>query len=41
MATCLTRATDDVWQPDEVRFVLYDEPAMHAFEAPFRIAYKG
>ena len=41
MATCLTRATDDGWQPDEVRFVLYDEPAMHAFEAPFRIAYKG
>ena len=41
MATCLTRAMDDGWQPDEVRFVLYDEPAMHAFEGPFRIAYKG
>jgi len=41
MATCLKRALVEGWQPDEVRFVLYDEPAMHAFEGPFRTAYEG
>ena len=41
MATCLKRALVEGWQPDQVRFVLYDEPAMHAFEGPFRTAYEG
>src|SRR5207302_9323551 len=41
MAGCLTRALVEGWQPDEVRFVLYDEPAMHAFEGTFRTTYEG
>jgi len=41
MASCLKRALVEEWQADEVRFVLYDDPAMHAFEAPFRIVYEG
>jgi O-acetyl-ADP-ribose deacetylase (regulator of RNase III) len=40
MATCIKRAFSEGWQPDEVRFVLYDEAAMHAFEAPFRAVYQ-
>ena len=40
MASCIRRAFVDGWQPDEVRFVLYDEAAMRAFEAPFRAVYK-
>jgi len=35
MATCLSRAFHDGWQPSEVRFVLYDEAAQSAFEPPF------
>ena len=40
MATCIQRAFGDGWQPDEVRFVLYDESARRAFEAPFRAVYR-
>jgi O-acetyl-ADP-ribose deacetylase len=39
MAGCLRRAHVDGWQPDEVRFVLYDAAAMSAFAAPFRAVY--
>jgi len=39
MADCLKRAVTDGWEPDEVRFVLYDEAALHAFLAPFRAVY--
>ena len=39
MATCLSRALQQGWTPSEVRFVLYDEAAMHAFEPPFRAAF--
>jgi len=35
MATCLSRAFHDGWEPSEVRFVLYDESARRAFEPPF------
>jgi O-acetyl-ADP-ribose deacetylase (regulator of RNase III) len=40
MAACVKRAFSDGWQPDEVRFVLYDEAAMHAFRAPFHAVYQ-
>jgi hypothetical protein len=33
------RAIADGWTPDEVRFVLYDEGALRAFEVPFQAAY--
>jgi O-acetyl-ADP-ribose deacetylase len=36
MAGCLLRAYAAGWQPDEVRFVLYDAAAMDAFTTPFR-----
>jgi O-acetyl-ADP-ribose deacetylase (regulator of RNase III) len=39
MADCLRRATADGWTPDEVRFVLYDDGALRAFEVPFYAAY--
>lgn len=39
MAGCLRHALDGGWTPSEVRFVLYDEAAMHAFEPPFRTAF--
>ena len=39
MASCLQRAFDDGWTPSEVRFVLYDEAALHAFEPPFRAVF--
>lgn len=39
MARCLLRARADGWEPDEVRFVLYDEGAMRAFATPFRAVY--
>jgi O-acetyl-ADP-ribose deacetylase (regulator of RNase III) len=39
MAACLSRATADGWEPDEVRFVLYDEDAKRAFEASFLSAH--
>jgi O-acetyl-ADP-ribose deacetylase (regulator of RNase III) len=35
MATCLSRAFRDGWEPSEVRFVLYDEAAQRAFQPPF------
>ena len=35
MATCLSRAFHEGWDPSEVRFVLYDEAAHRAFEPPF------
>lgn len=39
MATCLRRALHAGWKPSEVRFVLYDEAALRAFEPPFRAAF--
>ena len=39
MATCLSRALHAGWEPSEVRFVLYDEAALGAFEPPFRAAF--
>ena len=39
MAGCLRRALDDGWTPTEVRFVLYDEASLHAFEPPFRATF--
>jgi O-acetyl-ADP-ribose deacetylase len=39
MADCLRRIHADGWQPDEVRFVLYDAGAMAAFATPFRAVY--
>jgi len=39
MAGCLRRAHTDGWQPDEVRFVLYDSAAMHAFTTPFHAIF--
>ena len=39
MATCLSRALHAGWEPLEVRFVLYDEAALRAFEPPFRAAF--
>ena len=35
MANCLREALIDGWAPDEVRFVLFGEPARRAFEGPF------
>jgi O-acetyl-ADP-ribose deacetylase (regulator of RNase III) len=39
MADCVRRAQAAGWEPEEVRFVLYDEAALHAFSAPFQAAY--
>ena len=39
MATCLTRALHAGWEPSEVRFVLYDDTALRAFEPPFRAGF--
>jgi O-acetyl-ADP-ribose deacetylase (regulator of RNase III) len=39
MADCVRRAIADGWTPDEVRFVLYDDGALRAFEVPFQAAY--
>jgi O-acetyl-ADP-ribose deacetylase (regulator of RNase III) len=39
MADCLRRAKAEGWHPHEVRFVLYDEAAMDAFETPFRAIF--
>jgi O-acetyl-ADP-ribose deacetylase len=39
MAGCLRHAMDEGWSPSEVRFVLYDEAALQAFEPPFRAAF--
>jgi O-acetyl-ADP-ribose deacetylase (regulator of RNase III) len=36
MAGCISRAFSEGWEPDEVRFVLYDDGARRAFEGPFR-----
>ncbi len=41
MAGCMKRALAAGWAPDEVRFVLYDERAMHAFQVPFHAAYSA
>jgi O-acetyl-ADP-ribose deacetylase (regulator of RNase III) len=40
MAGSLQRAMADGWVPSEVRFVLYDNAAMHAFEPAFRSAFR-
>jgi O-acetyl-ADP-ribose deacetylase (regulator of RNase III) len=39
MADCLRRAHVDGWQPDEVRFVVYDTAAMDAFAPPFHAVH--
>src|SRR5712664_3589564 len=39
MAGCLREALVDGWSPDEVRFVLFGEPAKQAFEGPFVAAF--
>ena len=39
MAGCVKRALAGGWEPDEVRFVLYDDAARAAFEAPFQAAF--
>jgi O-acetyl-ADP-ribose deacetylase (regulator of RNase III) len=39
MASCLRRAHAEGWHPHEVRFVLHDEAAMHAFETPFHAIF--
>lgn len=39
MATCLRRAMDGGWTPSEVRFVLFDAAALHAFEPPFHAVF--
>ena len=41
MATCLSRAFRNGWEPSEVRFVLYNEAAHHAFEPPFLATLQG
>jgi len=41
MATCLSRAFHDGWEPSEVRFVLYDEAARRVFEPPFLATFHG
>jgi O-acetyl-ADP-ribose deacetylase len=39
MAGSLKRALAGGWDPDEVRFVLYDAGAMHAFATPFHAIF--
>ncbi len=39
MADCLKRAMGVGWEPDEVRFILYDEGAMRAFASPFHAVF--
>lgn len=39
MAECLNHALSLGWQPQEIRFVLFDEPAKTAFDAAFRRAF--
>ena len=40
MASSLRQVLDDGWEPQEVRFVLFDGGAMEAFEPAFRSAFK-
>src|SRR5216684_447543 len=35
MRECVDRALSDGWQPDEVRFVMFDERALRVFEESF------
>ena len=39
MAVCLRDAINEGWQPVEVRFVLFNDDARRAFEAPFRSSF--
>jgi O-acetyl-ADP-ribose deacetylase (regulator of RNase III) len=41
MAGCLQDAKSAGWEPQEVRFVLFDEAARHAFEPAFRAVFEG
>jgi O-acetyl-ADP-ribose deacetylase len=41
MADCLQDALAAGWAPQEVRFVLFDEAARHAFEPAFRAVFEG
>src|SRR3981081_850273 len=36
MRECVDRALSEGWQPDEVRFVMFDERALRVFEESFR-----
>lgn len=40
MRECVHRALADRWQPDEIRFVLFDEGARKAFEESFNAPQK-
>ena len=40
MRECVDRALSDGWQPDEVRFVMFDERALRVFEESFRAPEK-
>ena len=41
MAGCLRDALTRGWDPDEVRFVLFDEGARRSFEGQFRSVFEG
>ena len=41
MASCVSRAFSDGWEPDELRFVLYDDGSRRAFESPFHARFVG
>lgn len=40
MGECVDRALSDGWQPEEIRFVMFDEGALKAFEESFRAREK-
>jgi O-acetyl-ADP-ribose deacetylase len=40
MASCLLDTAAAGWRPEEVRFVLFDETARHAFEPAFRAVFE-
>ncbi len=41
MAECVSAAITAGWEPEEVRFVLYDEAALHVFSTSFHAVYRG
>lgn len=40
MGECVDRALSDGWQPEEIRFVMFDEGALKVFEESFRAREK-
>lgn len=40
MGECVDRALSDGWQPEEIRFVMFDEGALRVFEKSFRAREK-